>query len=204
MAVLRRFTYISASALAIGAASLAAPAAAQYNYVGQIIKTAGSFCPIGTLNAEGQLLSIAQESTLYNLYGTTYGGDGVTTFALPDFRGRSSISVGQGPGLTNRVLGQKSGTETNLMTIANMPRHEHVALLRTTSAAGDSQRSFRNVFATTPANKYVSGTAPVSNLMNRETVIIRPTGGDQPWDHRPPTLTIRYCVVVAGIYPSSN
>ena len=108
MAVPRRFTYISVSALAIGAASLAAPAAAQNNYVGQIVKTAGSFCPIGTLNAEGQLLSIAQENTLYNLYGTTYGGDGVTTFAVPDFRGRSSISVGQGPGLTNRVLGQKA------------------------------------------------------------------------------------------------
>lgn len=185
-------------------ASLATPAAAQNNYIGQMLKLGGNFCPVGTIPADGRLLSIAQETTLYTLYGTTYGGDGVTTFALPDLRGRSSMGQGQGPGLTNRVLGEKGGTETNLMTIANMPRHEHTALVRTTSAAGDSKAAFRNLFGTTPANKYVSGTAPYAQLINRDTVIIRNTGEDQPWDHRAPTLSMTYCVVNAGVFPSTN
>ncbi|WP_198040485.1 phage tail protein [Sphingopyxis sp. QXT-31] len=204
MTVLRSSIFISASAVAISCASLTSPAAAQDNYLGQILKLGGNFCPIGTLRADGSLLSIAQESTLYTLYGTTYGGDGVTTFALPDLRGRTSMGQGQGPGLTSRVIGERAGTETNLMTIANMPRHEHTALVRTTSAVGDSKAAFRNLFGTTPANKYVSGTAPYAQLINRETLIIRNTGGDQPWDHRPPTLAVTFCVVNAGIFPSQN
>lgn len=202
--MLRRSIFVSASAVAIGFAGLSSHAVAQDNYLGQIVKFGGNFCPVGTVAADGRLLSISQETALFALFGTTYGGDGSTTFAVPDYRGRSSLSQGQGPGLTNRVQGATGGTETNLMTIGNMPRHEHVALVRTTSAAGDSPRAFRNLFGTTPANKYVSGTAPNAQVMNRETVIIRNTGDDVPWDHRPPTLTVQYCVVTAGIFPSMN
>lgn len=202
--MLRKSVLMSASVIAMAGVAAASSAMAQDNYVGQILKTGANFCPRGTVAADGRLLSIAQESTLFALYGTTYGGDGVTTFALPDFRGRSSMNDGQGPGLTNRMLGERAGTETATMTIATMPRHEHTALIRTTSQAGDSMRAFRNYFATTPLNKYVAGTAPYAQLMAIDTLDLRHVGGDQAYDHRAPTLTIRYCVNINGIFPSQN
>lgn len=184
--------------------AIAAPAQAQQYYLGEILKMPTNFCPRDTLHANGTLLSIAQNTALFSLYGTTYGGDGQTTFALPDFRGRAPVHEGQGPGLTNRILGEQGGTETNTMLEIQMPRHEHVALVQASTAAGDSRRAFRNAFGTTPANKYVSGTTPAAQLMNRDTVIIRPTGENQPWNHRSPALAIRYCVVAAGIFPPQN
>lgn len=190
--------------LGVASIGLAAPAQAQQYFLGEILKMPTNFCPRDTLQANGALLSIAQNTALFSLYGTTFGGDGITTFALPDFRGRAPVHEGQGPGLSNYVLGQQGGTETNMMLEIQMPRHEHVALVQATTAAGDSRRAFRNAFGTTPANKYVSGTTPASQLMNRDTVIIRPTGESQPWNHRSPILTIRYCVVAAGIFPSQN
>ena len=202
--MLRKSVLMSASVIAIAGVAAASSAMAQNNYVGQILKTGANFCPIGTVAADGRLLSIAQESTLYALYGTTYGGDGVTTFALPDFRGRSSMNDGQGPGLTNRVLGEKSGTETSTMTIATMPRHEHTARIRTTSQAGDATSALDAYFATTPANKYANGTAANAQLMAIDSLDLLNSGGGQPYDHRAPTLTIRYCVNISGIFPSQN
>ncbi|MBL8650380.1 MAG: tail fiber protein [Sphingopyxis sp.] len=195
---------MSATAVVLAFSGVANPAAAQDNYIGQILRTGYTFCPIGTVAANGALLSIAQESTLFNLIGTTYGGDGQTTFAVPDYRGRVSLHEGQGPGLTNRVLGEVGGTETNTMTLGNMPRHEHTALFRTTSQAADSTSPVGNVLATTPANKYASAAVPASQLMNRDLVIVGSTGSSQPWSHLPPTLTLQYCVVTQGIYPSTN
>ena len=179
-------------------------AQAQFTYLGEIMKFTGNFCPRGTLEANGQLVSISANSALFSLYGTTYGGDGQTTFALPNMAGRYSTHLGQGPGLSNYVQGQTGGTETTTLTENQMPRHEHTGLIRTTSAAGNSGAAFRNIFPTTPANKYVSGTAPNAQLMNRETVIIRNTGSNTPFDHLPPYLAIRYCVQSEGIFPSRN
>jgi microcystin-dependent protein len=188
----------------IGAAGAATPASAQDYLLGEILKTPYNFCPRNTLQANGAILSIAQNTALFALYGTTYGGNGQTTFALPDLRGRATVHTGQGPGLSPYDLGEVGGTETNTMTEAQMPRHDHVALVRTTTAAGDSRRAFRNAFGTTPANKYVSGTTPASQLMNRDTVIIRPTGEGQSYNHRSPLLAIQYCVVTGGIFPARN
>lgn len=195
---------MATTVLAAGTAGFTAPAAAQDYYLGMIIETPYNFCPRNTLNANGALLSIAQNTALFSLYGTFYGGNGQTTFALPDLRGRAPIHPGQGPGLSPYTTGQVGGTETNTMTETRMPRHEHVALVQASTAAGDSPRAFRNAFGITPANKYVSGTTPASNLMNRDTVIIRNAGEGLPYDHRPPALAIQYCVVSAGIFPSRN
>lgn len=199
-------TRILLATIAVGAgyAGIAAPASAQSYYLGEILKTPYNFCPRNTAPAAGAILSIAQNTALFSLYGTTYGGNGQTTFALPDLRGRATVHEGQGPGLSPYVLGQIGGTEASTMTEAQMPRHEHVALVQATMAAGDSRRAFRNAFGTTPANKYVSGTTPASALMNRDTVIIRPTGEGQAFGHRSPALAIQYCVVTAGIFPPRN
>ena len=106
----------SLCAAAFGAALFAAAPTAEAGpdeYIGEIMTVGFNFCPRGTLEADGRLLAISQHSALFSLFGTYYGGDGRTTFALPDLRGRTVIGAGQGPGLSNRVLGQKGGAETS-------------------------------------------------------------------------------------------
>ncbi len=202
MAFVRKSRWYAGTAVVLAAGS-AMPAAAQ-NYVGEILKVPYTFCPASTLEAQGQLVSIAQYSTLYALYGTTYGGDGVNTFGMPDMRGRYSMHVGTGPGLSPRVLGQQGGTESNTMTLATMPKHEHIALIKATTDAGNSTSPVGNNLATTPANKYINGTTPAGQLMERGSIVVANTGGSQPYSILPPFTTIRYCVVEAGIFPSRN
>jgi microcystin-dependent protein len=156
------------------------------------------------MEANGQMVSIASNTALFSLYGTTYGGNGVATFSLPNMAGRYSMHTGQGPGLTPRTQGEQGGTETSTLTENQMPRHEHTGLIRTTSAAGNNGGAFRNIFPTTPANRYVSGIAPNAQLMNREMVIIRNTGENTPFNNLPPYLAIRFCVNSEGIFPSRN
>ncbi|HMO76111.1 MAG TPA: tail fiber protein [Sphingopyxis sp.] len=196
--------YLSAAAVFAGGIGISGTASAQDWYLGELMKVPYNFCPRGTLEANGQLLSIAQNAALFALYGTTYGGDGITTFAVPDLRGRYSMHPGQGPGLSPRTQGEAGGTETTTLTENQMPRHKHSGLVRTTSAAGNSQQPFRAIFASTPTNKYASGVAPYAQLLNRETVFIRNTGDNTPYNHLPPYLAIRYCVISEGIFPSRN
>src|SRR5438105_10342167 len=94
-------------------------------FLGQIMLFGGNFAPRGWAFCNGQIMSIAQNTALFSLLGTTYGGDGITTFALPDLRGRAPVGQGQGPGLSNITLGEASGTESITLTIANMPGHNH-------------------------------------------------------------------------------
>jgi len=100
--------------------------------LGEVRIFAGNFAPRGWAFCAGQLLAISQNSALFSLLGTTYGGDGRTTFALPDLRGRAPIGVGQGPGLTNRLWGQRSGSETHTMNITELPTHSHAAVFQST------------------------------------------------------------------------
>jgi microcystin-dependent protein len=203
MMMLRKSYLLATAAAVAGTLGGASTADAQDNYIGEIIKVPYNFCPAGTDEADGQLIAIADNSALYAIYGTTFGGDGVTTFGLPNLQSRMSIHTGTGPGLSARPLGQVGGTESNTQTIATMPRHEHVALVRTTSAAANSTTPVGNKLGTTPAAKYVNA-APNAQLMNRETVLVNNAGSGQPYSHLPPTLTIRYCVSLFGIFPSQN
>lgn len=203
MAFVRKSRWYAGTAAVLAAGS-AMPAAAQDYYLGEILKVPYNFCPRGTLEANGQLVSIAQNSALYSLYGTTYGGDGVTTFGMPSMASRYSMHAGTGPGLTTRTLGELGGTESNTMTLTTMPKHEHIALMKATSDAGNSTSPVGNNLATTPANKYVSGMAPAAQLMERGSIVVGNTGGNQPYSIMPPFTTIRYCVVDSGIFPSRN
>jgi microcystin-dependent protein len=203
MAFVRKSRWYVGVAVAL-AAGLAMPAAAQDRYLGEIIKFPYNFCPRSTVEARGQLLSIADNSALYALYGTTFGGDGVTTFGMPNMAGRYSMHNGTGPGLSTRVLGQVGGTETNTMTLTTMPKHEHIALMKATSGAGNATSPVGNMFATTPANKYINGTTPAAQLMERGSIVVANAGGNQPYPIIPPLLAIRYCVQTEGIFPSTN
>src|SRR6478736_5724856 len=114
---------------------LAKPLFAQDPFVGEIRLFAGTFAPKGWAFCNGQLMSISQNTALFSLLGTTYGGDGKTTFALPDLQGRLPMHFGQGPGLSNRDLGEKAGSETVALTTSQMPLHGHTVSYGAGSAA---------------------------------------------------------------------
>jgi microcystin-dependent protein len=169
-------------------------------FVGQIISVGFNFAPVGWHLCDGSLLSIANYSPLYALIGTTYGGDGVNTFAVPDLRGRSPLNVGQGPGLPNYVLGQPAGSENVTLNSSQVGAHAH-------NLMGSSQ----NGSATNPAPTLALGqnavtqvpvyAPPVSMTTFAPTAIGNSTGG-QPHENRQPYLAINYIIALDGIYPT--
>jgi microcystin-dependent protein len=170
-------------------------------FLGQIILVPYNFAPRGWAFCNGQILPISQNTALFSLLGTTFGGNGQTTFALPDLRGRIPIGAGQGPGLQNYDLGQVGGSETQTLTIAEMPLHTHVveALNDTINASSPTN----NFLATGPrgTNLY----APQStNTTTMSPLMILPAGGNQPFDIRDPYLTLNYCIALEGIFPSRD
>jgi microcystin-dependent protein len=193
------------SSLAIGAlaltASLSAPstADAQDMYLGQIFMGGWNFCPRGSLPLDGQLLSIAQNSALFALLGTQYGGDGRTTFALPDMRGRMAMHTGTGPGLTPRQMGQVGGSETNTLTVDQLPAHTHT--LNGTSTAANTPSPAGALPATTGRDSsYAAGSADTAMGGGA----IGSTGGGQAVNNMPPYNVITWCIVQSGIFPSRN
>ncbi len=203
-----RHTRISAlgatSALAM-AMLAAAPAQAQDYYLGQLIEVGGTYCPRFFTEANGQVLAINTNQALFALLGTFYGGNGVTTFALPDLRGRMVISQGQGPGLQTYNIGQRAGAESVTLGQANLPAHIHVASVETNPGNATEQRSFRNAFAVTADNQYATGTN-LNVTMNTETITVQ-GAGDTATTTAPtlsPFLVTRYCIALSGIFPSRN
>ncbi|WP_395076733.1 phage tail protein, partial [Hyphococcus sp.] len=160
----------------------------------------------------------------FSLYGTTYGGDGRTTFALPDLRGRVPLHTGQGPGLSNRSLGSRGGSETNVMSVAQMPSHSHTAtststsssatMLRASSATGNTASPTNNVLADgRTARIYRSGVEADVDMdassiggttTTTTTTTVANTGGNQAQNNMQPFLAVRACVALTGIYPSRN
>lgn len=161
--------------------------------IGEILLVPYNFAPRGWAFCQGQLISISQNTALFSLLGTTYGGDGRTTFALPDLRGRSPLGFGQGPGLQSYDIGQSGGEETVTLTLSQIPSHSHAAFGRTSTATTAIPSGA--VWATeTRLNIYSSsgGTA-----MAPSGVI----GGNQPHDNMSPYLTLNYVIALQGIFP---
>ncbi len=152
-------------------------------YVSEIMLFAGNFAPYGWVACQGQLLSIDENSALFALIGTTYGGDGATTFGVPDFRGRIPIGAGQGPGLSNRVVGEQSGTATTALAANQMPT-----------------RSVTLVQARTV------GTTATSVMAGRvdATKVLSTNGGGQAHNNMPPVCAMNYCMALFGIFPSRS
>jgi len=172
-------------------------------YLAQILFFAGNFPPKYWAFCEGQILSISTNQALFSLLGTTFGGNGNTTFALPDFRGRVPVGMGTGPGLPNIVLGQPFGSPTATLTTAQMPPHIHSAsaAVAVASTNGSSASPVGNIFATTAANGFgasANGSAAAGSL----TLGI--AGGSQPFSIQQPTLAVNFVICLSGFYPSRN
>lgn len=178
-------------------------------FIGEIVMFAGNFAPRGWAFCEGQLLAISQNDALFSILGTTYGGDGRTTFGLPDLRGRLAIHAGQGPGLSPHNLGAKFGSENEILTTANLPSHSHTATSTTeiavnTSAGeegiGNGQyiSSHTDAFNTTATADKFLGANPEFDIT------VGNTGGNQAHTNVQPGLTVYYIICLQGIYPSRN
>lgn len=185
-------------------------AMAQEDYLGEVKLFGFSFCPRGTLPANGQLLPIQSYTALFSLYGTTYGGDGRTTFALPDLRGRSVLGQGQGPGLPDQKIGTKGGAPQVTITQAQMPSHSHTAT-GTPGAVptpGNNPNPGGNLPALTPSSPayaaLAAGGSTIPMAADSVAVTVAPSGGGQPVPVQDPYLVMNYCVVAQGIYPSRS
>lgn len=172
-------------------------------FVGEIRLFGFGRTPNGWQACNGSLLSIAEYEVLYMLIGTTFGGDGQTTFAVPDMRSRVPVHQGQGPGLSNYVIGQVAGTESVTLTVPQIPAHTHTMLassLGSTSTTPVGQKSLAGVSGDT----LYSQTIPTSAAIVAHPGSISVAGGSQPHENLMPTLTVQFCIAWAGIYPSQS
>lgn len=170
-------------------------------FIGQLLCVGFNFAPRGWAFCNGQLLSIAQNSALFSLLGTTYGGDGVVTFGLPDLRGRAPIHFGQGPGLSNYVQGEMTGSESVTLLTSNLPSHSHSLTGNTTtgntnSPAGATLAGYGTSLP--PEGPYTSA-GPDTTLA---ATSIGPTGGNIPVSILNPINTMNWIIATEGVYPS--
>jgi microcystin-dependent protein len=167
-------------------------------YVGEIRMFAGNFNPSGWAFCNGALIPISENDTLFNLIGTTYGGDGQNTFALPDLRGRIPLHMGTGGG-SSYVIGQLSGVESVTLTTAQIPAHGHsVNATSTNQVQSPGSNTFPAV--STPQNRNVYG--PLNAAVQLFNGTIAPAGGGQPHENRQPFLCINFIISLFGIFPS--
>ena len=169
-------------------------------YVGEIRMFGGNFAPAGWAMCAGQLMPISQNDTLFNLIGTTYGGDGQETFGLPDLQGRMPIHAGQGPGLSNYQLGEKGGVETVTLTTQQIPVHNH-AFVCSGDFAQDAQPQNGFFAQLNTGTLYIGPGDPSKNLNGGALTI---AGGSQPHDNMMPYLTITFILSLFGIFPSQT
>ena len=169
-------------------------------FLGEIRMFAGNFAPTGWAFCQGQLLPIAQNTALFSLLGTTYGGDGRTTFALPDLRGRVPVGFGQGPGLSYKDLGQQFGTETVTLTTAQMPAHSHT--VNAVTSEGNQNLPTNSLPANTKALDKEYSDAASNTTMKSGMIGI--TGSSQPVNISQPSLGVNFIIALQGIFPSRN
>ncbi|MEL6617818.1 MAG: tail fiber protein [Pseudomonadota bacterium] len=194
----------------------AAPVQADTPFLGELRTFGFTFCPRGWSEAAGQILPINSNQSLYALLGTTYGGDGRTTFALPDLRGRVSVNPGQGNGLTNRPLGAAFGTETTAQTVAELPTHTHMiggnlkaqmGASTTAASVPDPGGNFIGTF-TSGTGAYttdISGPVAMSGgdiEVDVSAAKLSTTGAGQPITNMAPFLVTRHCIAIQGLFPS--
>lgn len=175
--------------------------------IAEIHMWAASFSPRNWLYCNGQIMSIAQNTAMFSLLGTTYGGNGQTTFAIPDLRSRVPVGTGQAPGLTNYQLGQVTGTETNTITAANIPAHTHAlggtAKMLTTNVAGNAPAPGGNYFANDGSTKYKS-TGGGGTFKPATVALSLGASGGTPVNNIMPYTGISYIICQFGIFPSRN
>ena len=170
-------------------------------FVAEIRIFAGNFAPRGWAFCNGQLLPISQNTALFSLIGTTYGGDGRTTTALPNLEGRAPMHPGRGPGLTDRRLGQRGGVETVTLTEAQMPNHTHS--LMSANDIADTPVPVGNSFALMAGGQPYQ-TDKTNNLVPMADQALPSTGGSQAHTNLQPFLTMNFIIALVGLYPSRS
>ena len=200
----------------VGGVTVSKVHAAADPYIGEVMWFAGNFCPRGWASADGQLLAISQNSALFSLLGTMYGGDGRTTFGLPDLRGRVAVNAGQGPGLSNYRQGQKVGQEST----TQVPAHAHSlgnGVTATLNANG-STATLENNVASPSGNMLANGqraatygpqpTEPADSVaLHSSSVSVTgstQSAGQTNVDIRQPTLALKACIALQGVFPSRS
>jgi microcystin-dependent protein len=174
-------------------------------FLGQIITVGFNFAPYGWAFCNGQIMSIAQNDALYSLLGTTFGGDGVQTFGLPNLMGRVPVDQGQGPNLSNYVMGQTSGTESITLQTSELPSHTHTAVTsnnpgKANTPSNTTILSDEGPTSTQTVNTYV----PFSSPQPLVAGTIGPSGGNAPHENRQPFLAINFVIALQGIYPQQS
>ena len=173
---------------------------AQEGFIGEIRMFGGNFAPRTWALCDGQLLPISQNPALFSILGTTYGGDGRTTFGLPDLRGRVPMHPGNGPGLSSRRLGEKGGSETNTLTVAQMPSHNHT--VNAVKVDGNTND---------PSGAYPANTKLLDKEYSTETkdtamnpAMINNTGGNQSINNIQPYNNVNFIICLQGVFPSRS
>jgi microcystin-dependent protein len=181
-------------------------------YLAEITIFAGNFAPRGNMFCQGQLLAISQYDALYALVGTTFGGDGQTTFGLPDLRGRVPTGIGQGSGLSNVVLGELSGSETRTLTTAQIPAHTHTVSFNASTANGTTQAPMTNSVFGKAVDSAGTG-APLIYCPAGTTAAVAlagtsgntaATGGSQPFSIVQPVLGVNFIIATEGVFPTRS
>jgi microcystin-dependent protein len=168
-------------------------------YLGEIVIVPYTFAPRGFAFCDGQILPISQNTALFSLLGTTYGGNGTTNFALPDLQGRTPLSSGQGPGLTDRGLGESAGEVSVTLLAQEMPAHNHALSVSTDNA--DRSNATGNYFAVPPDPTYVQQAGAGVGVTAGAVPI---AGGGQPHNNRSPYLVLNFVIALQGIFPARN
>ena len=180
-------------------AAVAEPVRAQEPFVGEIDMVGFNFAPTGWALCEGQIMSINQNTALFSLLGTTFGGDGRSTFALPDLRGRRVVGAGQGPGLSSQFLGEKGGEENVTLLVSQLPLHTHPVMASSPfppnpAALGPGG----DVWAATVPYLYNAG----GTLVPMNSSAVEPAGGNLPHNNLSPYIAMTYIIALQGIFPA--
>lgn len=171
-------------------------------FIGQIMGFGGNYAPRGWAFCNGQLMAISSNTALFSILGTTYGGDGRTTFALPDLQGRAPIHWGNGPGLSPVFLGERAGTETVTLTQANLPPHNHTATLHAETVIANQSNPNNRMLA---LGEFYADLDPVEDrTMAPESITVGTTGGGTSFGIRSPYLAISMIIALQGIFPPHN
>ena len=173
-------------------------------FIAEIRIVAFNFAPRGWAFCDGQLLPIDQNSALFSLIGTTYGGDGRTTTALPNLQGRTPMHPGRGPGLTSRSLGQKTGSETATLTEAQMPAHRHTLHINDDELNEPNALSPNNAVWATQESRTPYRTAANADMKTSAPEVLEATGGGGSHNNMQPLLTLNFVIALVGLYPSRS
>ncbi|WP_147126507.1 phage tail protein [Shimia ponticola] len=172
--------------------------------IGEIRLFAGNFAPRSWALCQGQLLAISSNSALFSILGTVYGGDGRSTFALPDLRGRSAVGQGHGAGLSQYTLGERTGNEYTTLQVANLPAHTHTAQMTAETAAATEANPTNRLLGLGTTAMYADAAPADEIAMHPDSVKVGSTGSNTAFSNVSPVLALNFIICLQGVYPSRS